>query len=118
MENELVLRGTGKAQRQFLYVDDFAKIITLVLGYPGSALTLICAEPTEYTIETIGQFIANNFGLAGVSYNIDYHDGQLRKQVSTKQFFKLFPDFQFTSLELGINQTIDWFMSEYPKIRF
>jgi hypothetical protein len=70
---------------------------------------MICANPTELSILMIGRFISDNYNLGEVSIDMTYDDGQLRKFVSTKQFSKLFPDFEFTSIEDGITETITWF---------
>ena len=35
------------------------------------------------------------------------------REVSNKAFFDLFPDFQFSSFELGLKKTINWYIQNF-----
>ena len=63
--NELVAYGTGKPLRQFLYVEDFARIILEVLlgDHYNITTPLICCGDQEYTIKTIVDMIAYYIGV-------------------------------------------------------
>ncbi|KAJ1517070.1 GDP-L-fucose synthase, partial [Coelomomyces lativittatus] len=49
--------------------------------------------------------------------NPSYTDGQYRKTASNAKLRSYLPDFQFTSLNQGIQETVDWFLKNYETCR-
>ena len=75
-------------------------------------------EKDEVSIGNIGLLIANKFKYQNmIEYDTSYSDGQYKKTVSSTKVEELFPNFKFTSLEEGLNETIDWFLEKYPNVR-
>jgi len=112
--------GTGIAQRQFLFAPDFA-IILLKLLYNNSiidGLYNIC-DDNEYPIREVVMIIAKllKFEENSIIFNDYYSDGILKKTVSNKKFRNLFPDYEFTELFDGLNETICWFLNNLERIR-
>jgi len=109
---ELVLPGTGSAKRQFMLSLDFARALeTILVGYEEPTPILI--SPTnEVTIKDLASLVAQKMGYKGIiTFAGDpKDDGMLEKTVSIRKFKSLFPNFQFTSLPLGLAITIQWYL--------
>ncbi len=99
--------GTGKARRQFMYVGDFARIVTHVIKNPFWFQDLICAPKEEVSIADSAQIIANLTNKA-IEYDKTKTDGQLRKYASSTNFDSIFPNFEWVPLEKGIHLTLNW----------
>lgn len=114
----LVLRGTGKALRQFLFVDDFARMLSNLLHSEKKAELIVCAPKEEISIQLLTDLIVHLYGFDnGVDYDRSFSDGQYKKTADGNVFNEIFPDFKYTSLPDGLKQTIDWFKSTYPNVR-
>lgn len=120
----LNVSGSGKPLRQFIYAPDLARIIIWALeSYNGTDPMIICPdEVDEVSISHVAETICREFNLRyninmTVEYDTSKSDGQYKKTSSNLKFRKLYPEFKFTTLELGIPEVVDWFISNYPKIR-
>lgn len=114
------IMGTGKALRQFIYVEDLAKIIKyLLLSYKGDKRHIICSsnEEDEVSIKYIVEKIAEIMDYNNIIYNTKYTDGQLRKTVSNKVLKEVFSSLVFTHIDIGLEKTIKWFNKNYETIR-
>ena len=111
-----VVRGTGKPLRQFIFSEDLAELILLVLEYSLDNNTILSpSEEDEVSIKDIATIIAKCFDYEDrIVFDSTYSDGQYKKTVSNekiKEFIKREnPDFNFISIEKGIKQTADWFV--------
>jgi GDP-L-fucose synthase len=108
--------------RQFLYVDDFSKIILKFIDLDTSENEISCivspAEKDEVSIKTLIETITKTFDFNGpVVYDTTYSDGQYKKTATNMELYHYFPDFQFTNLETGLQTTIDYFCKNYDTIR-
>ena len=52
-----------------------------------------------------------------VVWDTDKPDGQYRKPSSIEKLKSYLPDFEFTSIEDGLKETIEWFYENYEDIR-
>lgn len=115
---KIVLPGSGKAYRQFLYAEDFARLIHITLFEYEEKEMIICAPDDEIQIldlvqktKDIGKFDIN------IEYDSSKSDGIIKKTASNSYLKQVFPDFCFTSLESGLSTTIQWFKENYNQIR-
>ena len=78
----------------------------------------IC-DDNEYPIREVVMIIAKllKFEENSIIFNDYYSDGILKKTVSNKKFRNLFPDYEFTELFDGLNETICWFLNNLERIR-
>jgi len=112
----LVIKGTGIAKRQFLFVDDFARIIIRIFDTPDISFnSLICSPNNEITISKVVSLI--QCGYSNEEYDSSFSDGQILKTANNEKLLSLFPDFSFTDIDTGINITINWFKDNYPNVR-
>jgi GDP-L-fucose synthase len=73
----LSVMGSGSPLRQFMHVDDFARIMTWAVETSDVPLTFVCAPEEEYTIKYIAELIGKEYGLEAVFE--PGPDGQYRK---------------------------------------
>jgi GDP-L-fucose synthase len=115
---EIELWGTGIAIREWLYAEDFAKVMELIIS---KKITIGLDEPVN-----IGQ----NFGLSvrelsgiinqsfnnrfRIKWNSSMPDGAPKKVMDDRRFKKVFRDFSFTDFNFGVSQTIEYYKSIYP----
>lgn len=106
----LRVRGTGVARRQFLFAKDAAHLIVRALHHYDEPVPLVLAPPArthEVTIAHVADAIAKLAGCERVEFDGDVGaDGQERKTARCDT-----PDFQFTSLEDGLEQTVAWYVA-------
>ena len=109
-----IVRGTGKPLRQFIYSTDLATIIMELL-FSKSIETVIIANEIEYSIKDIAELISLKMKYP-FEFDSSYSDGQFRKTVDNSKL-KSIIDFDFTKIDLGLSETIDYFIKNYNIIR-
>lgn len=115
---EVTVAGTGKPLRQFLYSFDFARILLWMLDHYEDTQSLIVAPEEEISIGELTQLIAKKYDLSKerIYFNTIQSDGQYRKTASTQKLQSLLK-FEFTPIEEGLSNTIDWFVQNYNRAR-
>ena len=104
--------GTGRPLRQHLYVDDLAKLIPMLLEDYTSDEPVIVAPPENLSIKDVC-IIASHVLNSPRKFSFNGKlDGQFRKDGSCEKLFELFPEFRFTSIEEGLEQTYNWYVKE------
>lgn len=119
---ELIIKGSGIAKRQFLYVDDLSKIILELMfkKLESKFYSLVISSPIsdEITIKELINILCKKFNLINkIKYDISYSDGQLIKTSDCNELIQLLPNFKFTSLDNGLEKTINYFIENYNIIR-
>jgi len=112
-----IIKGTGTPLRQFLYSKDLAKAIELILYNYKATTSIIISPKEEISITTLARTIMDNFNYHNFKYDTSYSDGQHKKTNSNLKLLTHFPDFQFTNFNLGIRNTINWFIENYQICR-
>ena len=108
-KTQLGVMGDGTALRQFIYSQDLAKLIVLIMREYHSNEPVILANEQELSIRDIVHEITTQLNFDGpVVWDTTKSNGQLSKTVSTNKLKSLFPDFQFTSFSDGLLKTIKW----------
>ena len=108
---DFVVRGTGRPLRQFIYSEDLADLIMIILEKSNEDNTILSvSEKDEKSIEYIARVIAKSFNYENnLKFDENFSDGQYKKTVSNKKLQNLVGDYEFTSLENGIQKTVQWF---------
>lgn len=110
--------GSGSPLREFIYSEDVANIVDLLLEKYKGTDPIIISNPKEYTIKYIVELIAEYLEFTGnIIWLTDKPDGQYRKPSSNKKLLDIIGDYSFTSLEDGLKENIKWFLKNYPNIR-
>lgn len=110
---DLIINGSGNALRQFLYVDDLANIIYSKLKTNESGDYIVSPPPShEISICDLVNKIVNIFDFKGnIIYNTNEHDGQIKKTAISNI------DYFFTDLNIGLTNTIHYFITNYKNLR-
>jgi GDP-L-fucose synthase len=108
--DELEVWGTGRATREFLYVDDCAEAIVLATErYDGPEPVNIGAG-FEISIKDLAETIARLSGFKGkLRWDATKPDGQPRRCLDVSRAAQLFGFQASTPFEKGLAATIEWY---------
>ena len=107
--------GTGRAVRQFIYVDDVARLAVRALEGAWGPETTIVAPDAGVSIRTLAETIAQAMGYEGpILFDRSQPEGVLVKQLQSETFLRRFPAYHFTPLQAGIEATVRWFRTQRP----
>ncbi|XP_064095265.1 GDP-L-fucose synthase-like [Macrobrachium nipponense] len=116
----LVVWGTGKPLRQFIFSYDLAQLVIWAIREYDEEdnIFLSVDEKDEISIRELVEVIVEEYGFKGeVVFDDTKTDGQYKKTVSTAKLRKYLPDFKFTPIREGIRETIRWFEDNYDIAR-
>lgn len=119
-EKEFLVLGSGKALRQFVYSLDMGRLfIWMMRSYDKIDPLIFCSDiEDEVTVGEVAQLIAKAFNFKGkIVYDTTQSDGQIKKTVTNAKLRSYLPDFKFTTLQNGIQETVDWYIKNYEYAR-
>jgi len=110
--------GTGQPLREFIYSKDLGKITDWLLQNYTQCDSVIISPSQEISIKDVVDIIVRQMSFTGkVSWDNTKPDGQYRKPSNNTKLKQLLPGFKFTPIQEAIGETIEWFNTNYPKIR-
>ena len=110
--------GDGTPLREFVYSKDVANIVDLLIQKYTGTEPVIISNPTEYSIKQVVDLIVEYMGFKGkVKWLTDKPNGQHRKPSSNAKLLSIIGHYEFTTLEKGLKESIEWFILNYPKVR-
>ena len=110
--------GDGTPLREFVYSKDVANIVDLLIQKYTGTEPVIISNPTEYSIKQVVDLIVEHMGFKGkVKWLTDKPNGQHRKPSSNAKLLSIIGEYNFTTLEKGLKESIEWFILNYPKVR-
>ena len=113
-KSEIVLWGTGAPTREFLYVDDAAEGIMLAAERYDGADPVNLGSGIERSIRELALIIARKTGFSGrILWDHEKPDGQPRRMLATDRAEQLFGFRSRTSLEYGLDKTVDWYLKAH-----
>jgi GDP-L-fucose synthase len=102
--------GTGRASREFLFVEDCAKAVVLAAERYDDAAPVNIGAGAEITIRDLATLIANLCGYTGaLTFDASRPDGQPRRSLDVSRAEQAFGFRATTSLRDGLRRTIDWY---------
>lgn len=105
--------GTGKASREFLYVDDAARAIVAATINYDLPEPINIGSGSEISILDLVEKIKNIMEYKGkIVWNTSKPDGQPRRCLDTSKAFENFGFRAETDFDAGLRQTIDWYLSK------
>lgn len=111
--DEVVVWGTGRASREFLYVEDCARGIVLAAERYDGADPVNLGAGFEITIRQLAGRIAGMVGFAGrLRWDASKPDGQPRRCLDTTRAAEGFGFRAEVDLDAGLRRTIDWWRRE------
>jgi len=102
--------GTGKATREFLYVEDAAKGIVLAVEKYDKRDPVNLGVGFEISIKNLANLIAKTVGYKGkIVWDKSRPDGQPRRSLDTSKAEREFNFKAKTSFDDGLFKTIEWY---------
>ena len=116
-KSNVVLWGSGKPKREFLYVDDLAEAIVFLMEdinakdlYENGISQLNVGTGEDLSISELANLISDIVGFKGeIVYDSSKPDGTPRKLMDVSRINKLGWKYK-TSLKEGIEKTYQWFL--------
>lgn len=110
--------GSGKPLREFIYSKDIAKLSEWAINNYNESEPIIFTNSQEISIMDLVDLLVKEFNFKGkVKFDSTKPDGQFRKPSDNSKLKSYLPDFNFTSIEDGLKETVSWFLKNYEKIR-
>ncbi len=110
-QKEVVVWGTGKASREFLYVEDAAEGIIKATEKYDKTDPVNLGTGFEITIKELAEMIKRLSGYRGrIVWDKTRPDGQPRRMLNVDRAKKEFGFTANTSFENGLKKTIDWYL--------
>lgn len=108
-QDEVVIWGTGKASREFLYVEDCARAIALATERYDKPDPVNVGAGFEITIRDLAEKIRDIVGFEGrLVWDTSKPDGQPRRCLDTSRAETEFGFRAATHFDEGLRQTIQW----------
>jgi GDP-L-fucose synthase len=117
-KTDLVVWGSGKPLREFIFSRDVAKLTEWLLHNYNESEPIILSTSDEISIKDVVEVIIELMNFKGnVTFDTSKPDGQFRKPSDNSKIKTYLPDFKFTSLYNGLKETIEFFETNYNFIR-
>ncbi|MGZ6247989.1 MAG: GDP-L-fucose synthase family protein [Syntrophales bacterium] len=111
-EREIVVWGTGKATREFFYVEDAAEAIILAMEKYNKSDPVNIGAGSEISIRDLVGMIVELTGFKGkVTWDETKPDGQPRRMLDTTRAYHEFGFKTRTDFRVGLVKTIEWYRS-------
>jgi len=108
--SQVVLWGTGKPTREFLYVDDAAEAVLLAAERYNGADPINVGYGSEISVRDLALLIASLTGFSGsIVWDTTQPDGQPQRSLDVTKAERLFGFRAQVSFQDGLRRTIDWY---------
>ncbi|HIH30596.1 TPA: NAD-dependent epimerase/dehydratase family protein [Candidatus Micrarchaeota archaeon] len=106
----VVLWGDGYQKRELVYVDDFVEALVLLDEKAENTLVNIGAGE-EHSIREFAKMICSKVGydFSKIKFDTSKYVGAKSKFLDAAKMRRLLPETKMTSLEDGLEKTIEWF---------
>jgi GDP-L-fucose synthase len=119
-DEDFCIWGSGTPLRQFIYSLDLAELTVWVMRnyHSPDPITLSVDERDEVSIKDVALSVAKAMKFDGnIVFDTTKADGQFKKTASNHKLRKYLPDYQFTTIDEGIQKSVDWFIENYDTAR-
>jgi GDP-L-fucose synthase len=108
---EVVMWGTGKPKREFLFVEDLAEACLFLLRYYDGAIPINIGSEEEVTVRELAESIAEVVGFRGdIKHDLTKPDGTPRKKSDTRRLSEMGWSAR-TPLQSGLKRTFEDFIA-------
>jgi len=117
-QKQVIVWGTGRPSREFLYVDDAARAIVLAVLKYNKAEPVNLGSSYEIKIKDLVTIIARLTGFKGkIVWDKTKPDGQPRRKLDVKRAKKEFGFVSQVKFEDGLKKTIAWYRANKLKLK-
>ena len=114
---DFMVWGDGNQEREYLFTEDVAKLTKWCLENYLDKTPIVFSNNIKVKIKDVAQIIYDKFQLKNkLIFNTDKPGGQKNRSLDGSKLHSLYK-IDFTSIDIGINKTIDWFLENYPNVR-
>ncbi len=115
-DNEVVVWGTGKATREFLYVEDCANAVADATEKYNGPEPVNIGAGFEISIKDLAEKIKDIVGFSGkITWDVSKPDGQPRRCLDTSKAEKEFGFKAKVKFDEGLRKTIEWYIDEHGR---
>ncbi len=115
-KDEIVVWGTGKPTREFLYVEDAAEGILLAAERYNKSEPVNLGASFEISIKDLVELIANLTGFSGkITWDISKPDGQPRRKLDITKAEKEFGFKAMIPFEKGLRKSAEWYIQSVKR---
>jgi GDP-L-fucose synthase len=112
-DKEIIVWGTGKPTREFLYVEDAAEAIVLATEKYNKSGPVNLGSGFEISVAELTDMITRLTGFRGtLVWDASKPDGQPRRRFDTTRAEREFGFKAKTGFEEGLQKTIDWYKKQ------
>jgi GDP-L-fucose synthase len=105
--------GTGKATREFLYVEDAAEAVVLAAERYNSSEPVNLGSGSEISTRDLAELIKSIVGYRGeLVWDASRPDGQPRRALDTSRAEAAFGFKARTPFRVGLERTIEWYLGQ------
>ncbi len=116
-KNEIVVWGTGKPTREFIYVEDAARGILMATEEYNKPEPVNIGAGFEISIKDLVDLIVQLTGFKGkIIWDTSKPDGQPKRCLDTTKAYNEFGFKVKTNFKVGIKKTIEWYKSIANKV--
>lgn len=116
-DDHITVWGTGKATREFLYIEDCAEAIVLATEKYNKPDPVNVGAGFEISIKDLIQLIVNLMEFKGdIKWDATKPDGQPRRMLDISRAKEEFGFRASTPFEKGLKRTIEWYVAERRKV--
>lgn len=109
--------GDGKQEREFIFTKDIKNIIDWAIINYLDKEPLVLSNNMPVSIGQIAEIIAKSFNFKGqIIFQKEKPNGQKKRNLSGNKLSNLI-NINFTSIDDGIQETVDWFVKNYEVAR-
>lgn len=113
-KSQIVVWGTGKATREFLYVEDAAEGILLAAERYDQADPVNLGSGMEISIKDLVELICDLMDFQGeIKWDLSKPDGQPRRRLDTSRAENEFGFKAKVNFGEGLPKTIDWYLQNH-----
>jgi GDP-L-fucose synthase len=108
----------GEGLYEFIFSKDVARICEELLVTYNSSEPIILSTSEEISIRDVVLLICDIFKFQGkIVWRSEFPDGQFRKPTDNTRLKEVLPNFKFTSLSVGLEESINYFVENYNIVR-
>ena len=116
-DREVVLWGTGRPSREFLYVDDAARAVLLMAEHYDSSEPVNIGTGRETTIRELAETVAEEAGFDGqIVWDTSRPDGQPRRSLDVSRAEERFGFRAQVGLAEGVRATVAYYRKELAPV--
>lgn len=117
-DKEFPVWGDGQSLREFIYSEDLADVLLLLLERDDIPERLIVSGREQHSIADVVRMLVRISGFTGeVVYDPTKPNGQRNRQSDLTLLNTLFPNLKPIDLYDGLKISYKWFAANYPNVR-